>query len=72
MPTSRQVEYMAFPRLGALSEVVWTPAERKDLADFKARLPTYLSRLRSYGVNYRRPRPDDASGVVPRRPRRRR
>ncbi len=72
MPTSRQVEYMAFPRLGALSEVVWTPPERKDLSDFKARLPSYLSRLKSYGVNYRVPRPGDASGIVPRRPRRRR
>ena len=72
MPTSRQVEYMAFPRLGALAEVVWTPVERKDLTDFKLRLPSYLSRLGSYGVNYRRPRPDDASGVVPRPARRRR
>jgi len=72
MPTSRQVEFMAFPRLGALAEAVWTPIERKNLGDFKARLPSYLSRLGSYGVNYRRPRPDDASGVVPRRPRRRR
>ncbi|MEW5915445.1 MAG: beta-N-acetylhexosaminidase [Gemmatimonadota bacterium] len=70
MPNSRQVEYMAFPRLGALAEVVWTPSERKDLIDFKARLPAYLSRLRSYGVNYRAPRPNDASGVVPRRRRR--
>ncbi|MGH7713200.1 MAG: beta-N-acetylhexosaminidase [Gemmatimonadaceae bacterium] len=72
MKTSQQVEYMAFPRLAALSEVVWTSSERKDLVDFKARLPAYLSRLKSYGVNYRRPRPDDASGIVPRRPRRRR
>jgi hexosaminidase len=72
MKTSRHVEYMAFPRLGALAEVVWTPTERKDLFDFKARLPQYLNRLRNYGVNYRQPRPDDASGVVPRRPRRRR
>ncbi|MGQ0537342.1 MAG: beta-N-acetylhexosaminidase [Gemmatimonadaceae bacterium] len=70
MPTPRHVEYMAFPRLGALAEVVWTPAERRDLADFKQRLPAYLSRLKSYGVNYRRPLPNDASGVVPRRRRR--
>jgi hexosaminidase len=67
MPNWRQVEYMAFPRLGALSEVVWTPKERRDLADFKARLPGYLNRLRSYGVNYRRPRPGDASGRARRR-----
>jgi hexosaminidase len=71
MPNSRQVEYMAFPRLGALSEVVWTPPERKDLVEFKMRLPAYLSRLKSYGVNYRVPKPGDASGVVPRRSRRR-
>ena len=38
MPQPKQVEYMAFPRLSALAEVVWTPKERKDYADFLVRL----------------------------------
>jgi hexosaminidase len=57
MPTPRQVEYMAFPRLTALAEVVWTPRERKDWADFRRRLDVHLRRLDALQVNYRRPRP---------------
>ena len=53
----KQVEYMAFPRLAALAEVLWTPVERKDYADFNARLPDHLARLDVLDVNYRRPGP---------------
>jgi hexosaminidase len=31
----KQVEYMAYPRGAALAEVLWTPAGRRDLNDFK-------------------------------------
>jgi hexosaminidase len=55
MPTSRQVEYMAFPRMTALAEVVWSPKERKDFADFRRRLEVHLRRLDGMGVNYRKP-----------------
>ena len=55
MPGPRQVEYMAFPRLCALAEVVWTPPARKDFADFSARLTTHLKRLAILDVNYRKP-----------------
>jgi hexosaminidase len=53
MPNPRKVEYMAFPRLIALAEVAWTPRERKDYADFTARLDTHLKRLAILDVNYR-------------------
>jgi hexosaminidase len=33
-----KVEYMIFPRMTALSEVLWSPREKKDYADFKRRL----------------------------------
>ncbi|MBF8961996.1 beta-N-acetylhexosaminidase [Pontibacter sp. FD36] len=33
-----KVEYMVFPRMTALSEVLWSPAEKKDFTDFKRRL----------------------------------
>jgi hexosaminidase len=55
MPTPRHVEYMAFPRLTALAEVVWTPRERKDWADFSRRLEVHLRRLDGLQVNYRKP-----------------
>lgn len=52
--TPEHLEYMAYPRLCALAEVAWTPAEHKDYADFIARLQTHLRRLTALGVNYRR------------------
>jgi len=54
MPNARKVEYMAFPRLSALAEVAWSPRERKNFADFTARLGTHLGRLAILDVNYRR------------------
>jgi hexosaminidase len=52
----KNVEYMAFPRVAALAEVVWTPRERKDFADFMTRLDTHLQRLDALDVNYRKPK----------------
>ena len=54
MPQPKQVEYMAFPRMSALAEVVWTPKERRDYAGFLVRLAAHLERLRALDVNYRR------------------
>jgi len=56
MPSLPVVEHRAFPRLTALSEVVWSPVARKDYADFCVRLGWLLARLDRLGVNYRRPR----------------
>ena len=42
MPNPKKVEYMAFPRLTALAEVVWTPKERKDYANFLESAPRAL------------------------------
>jgi len=53
IPTPKKAEYMAFPRACALSEVVWTPLEKKDYADFVNRLHTHLHRLAILDVNYR-------------------
>ena len=55
MPDPKHVEYMAYPRACAHAEVAWTPAARKDYADFQARLNTHLERLAILDVNYRRP-----------------
>jgi len=53
MPGPKQVEYMAYPRLTALAEVLWTPLERKDYRDFVDRLQTHLVRLSILDVAYR-------------------
>lgn len=51
IPTPSHAEYMVFPRLLALSEVVWTPRERKDTEDFKYRVEKHLALLAQKGVN---------------------
>ena len=53
MPTTGQVEYMAFPRMAALAEVTWSSRESRDYGSFIARLPYHLTRLDALGVNYR-------------------
>lgn len=53
IPTPEHVEYMAFPRLCALAEAVWTPAAGRDYADFLTRLAVHLQRLEGLHVHYR-------------------
>jgi hexosaminidase len=73
MDSPRVVDYMAFPRLSAFAETVWSAADR-DFADFLARLGAHLRRLDVLGVEYRhqdgpRPwqsRPDAEGWPVPR------
>jgi len=57
MKGPKQVEYMAFPRLTALAEVVWTPAGRRNYRDFLTRLGDHLQRLAILDVAYRPPGP---------------
>jgi len=52
MPTEKQVEYMAFPRMIALSEVLWSKPENKNYQDFVKRLESYQKRLDVWDVNY--------------------
>ena len=53
IPNLRQVEYMMFPRLGALAEVDWSPKEARDWESFKTRAALNEKRLDALGVNYR-------------------
>lgn len=63
-----KVEFRAWPRLSALAEVVWSPREKRDYADFKNRLPWLLARFDRLGMNYRRPRAtDDAPAAAPKK-----
>ena len=47
-----KLEYMLFPRMTALSEVLWSPQENKDWNDFQKRLPVQLKRYDLWKVNY--------------------
>ncbi|HEY8374156.1 MAG TPA: beta-N-acetylhexosaminidase [Pseudonocardiaceae bacterium] len=73
LDSPRRVDYAAFPRLAAFAEVVWSPAEGKDLTGFEQRLARHhLSRLDALGVEYRPldgPRPWQTRPGVPGRPR---
>jgi len=61
--TTDRVEYMIFPRLLALSEVLWTHQEKKDYNHFKKRMAPHLGRLQNKGINYRIPTPEGLSGT---------
>ena len=43
---------MAFPRMIALSEVVWSKPEQRNYKDFVSRLEQYQNRLDAWDVNY--------------------
>lgn len=64
MKTPEHIEYMAFPRMLALSEVLWSKKEDRDFADFQRRLNAILPRLDKQGVNYRIPETGGLQNVV--------
>jgi hexosaminidase len=47
-----KVEYMIFPRMSALSEVLWTQKKQKDYTNFKTRLAVQKQRYQLWGANY--------------------
>ena len=52
MPDPKRVEYMAWPRLAALAEVLWSPKDARDWDGFQQRLAAHLERLAVLDVNY--------------------
>ncbi len=50
-----KLEYMLFPRFTALSEVVWSPAAKKDFKSFQARLAAQMKRYDFWKINYCKP-----------------
>lgn len=50
MPVMSHVEYMGFPRICALSEVLWLEPEKKDYQDFLRRLEGFRERLDALDV----------------------
>ena len=53
----KKVEYMAIPRMSALSEVLWLPENKKDSNDFKARLIEHEKLLDVLKINYAKQKP---------------
>src|SRR5215211_7887066 len=47
-----KVEYMIFPRMSALSEVLWSPKDKRLWSDFEKRLPTQFKRYDLWKANY--------------------
>lgn len=52
MPTEDQVEYMVYPRVSALSELSWSPLEKRDWTLFQNKMPTQLNRFEELDINY--------------------
>ena len=52
MANPAKVEYMIFPRLSALSEVLWSPKESKDWSQFQTKIETMKKRYTMWGANY--------------------
>ncbi len=60
--TTTHVEYMLLPRLCALSEVIWSPRESKNINDFLNRMSYHYDLLAVKNINYRIPTPTNLGG----------
>jgi hexosaminidase len=54
MKSPAKVEYMIFPRLAALSEVLWTNKANKNWGGFVKRMPALEQKLKFLNINYNR------------------
>ena len=52
MGNTKKVEYMIFPRMSALSEVLWSPEKSRDANRFKSAMPQLYKRYQLWGANY--------------------
>ena len=53
VPTSDHAEYMLFPRLSAMAEVLWSQKSQKNWDDFLKRMDAQYYRLDYHDINYR-------------------
>lgn len=52
IPDSKQVEYMVFPRILAMSELDWSKKENKNYEDFVSRVENFHARLKALDINF--------------------
>ncbi|MEQ1922271.1 MAG: beta-N-acetylhexosaminidase [Pyrinomonadaceae bacterium] len=64
LETPAAVEYMAFPRMLAMAESLWSTPGNKNFDDFKRRLDAQFPRLDSRQVNYRIPEPAGLRNMI--------
>lgn len=62
---NRKVEYMVFPRMAALSEVVWSSKENRNWESFEKRLMTQFKRYDKWGADYSKAYFDLKATVMP-------
>lgn len=55
--SEKYLDYLAFPRMSALAEVLWSPPGRQDWTDFQERMRTHYHRYDQAGHGYRVPLP---------------
>jgi hexosaminidase len=65
MKNPSKVEYMLFPRLSALSEVLWTPKEKRSWASFEKRLPAQFNRYKMWEANFSKAYLDLKTNITP-------
>ncbi len=65
MNNTSKLEYMIFPRMIALSEVLWSPKANRNWNDFERRLPSIFERLNAAKINYSKAYYDLEATVLP-------
>jgi hexosaminidase len=48
----KHAEYMMFPRIAAMSEVLWSPKDSRNWEDFSRRIQLFMKRYDQMGLNY--------------------
>jgi hexosaminidase len=64
MNNTQKVEYMIFPRMSALSEVLWSEKANRNWNDFEKRLQTQFKRYDWMGLNYSKAYFDPSNNAV--------
>ena len=52
VPNFKHAEYMTFPRIAAMAEVLWSPKEVRSWDDFSLRIQSMMKRYDQMGINY--------------------
>ena len=52
VPTIKHAQYMAFPRIAALAEALWTKKDARNWDDFSRRIQLLMKRYDQKGINY--------------------
>ncbi|HWD38750.1 MAG TPA: family 20 glycosylhydrolase [Fimbriimonas sp.] len=57
IPTPQRAEFMIWPRITAMSEVLWTPKADQNVDDYMRRMPAIFDRLDRMGTSFYLPAP---------------